>query len=132
MSDSNRKRGLIFFVGLATLFLGLSLANDRVEPGRSITPRPVQLRVEEGPAIVGVRELSQAIIAISEVVTPAVVRIQAERPNQGRASSRVPPESREFSGPPRAERGPPQPAGGTGLILSPHGYLLTTTHGLRR
>src|SRR5690625_6284124 len=83
MSDSNRKRGLIFFVGLATLFLGLSLANDRVEPGRSITPRPVQLRVEEGPAIVGVRELSQAIIAISEVVTPAVVRIQAERPNQG-------------------------------------------------
>jgi len=128
MSDSNRKRGLIFFVGLATLFLGLSLANDRVEPGRSITPRPVQLRVEEGPAIVGVRELSQAIIAISEVVTPAVVRIQAERPNQGRASSRVPPEFREFFGPPREERGTPQLAGGTGFIISPDGYILTNNH----
>jgi serine protease Do len=73
--------------------------------------------------------LSEAFIAISEAVTPAVVRIQAERPGSSNDASSVPPEFRDFFGlPPGSAPGTPQLAGGTGLIVSEDGHILTNNH----
>jgi serine protease Do len=134
MSQSNRKLGKLFFPGLLTLFLGLALASGRTKPGQgfalpgSALPA-VQSALGEQVAVREVAGLSEAFIAISESVTPAVVRIQAERPGSATGAAPVPPEFRDFFGlPPNSRPGVPQLAGGTGLIVSADGHILTNNH----
>lgn len=121
-----RKRGKLVFFGLLSLILGLSLASSRLrtEPAG---PALVQAVLGESGAVREASGLSEAFIAIAESVTPAVVRIQAERPGGGNAA--VPHEFREFFGlPPDGRRETPQLAGGTGFIISPDGHILTNNH----
>lgn len=125
MSDTRRKRGKLIFFGLVSLLLGLSLASSRLRP----EPRPalVQSVLGERGAVREAAGLSEAFIAIAESVTPAVVRIQAERPG-GRGAG-VPPEFRDFFGiPPEGKQDAPQLAGGTGFIISEDGHILTNNH----
>jgi serine protease Do len=76
-------------------------------------------------------ELSDAFITIAETVTPAVVRIQAERrvvhPRQGW----LPRGLNDFFGGVQSDSVPlqvPEIGGGTGFIVSTDGYILTNNH----
>jgi serine protease Do len=129
MTDSNRRLGKLLFPGLLSLLLGLALASGRVRPDPSPALPLLQSTLGGTVALREATGLSEAFVAIAEAVTPAVVRIQAERPAPAAGSSQVPPEFRDFFGlPPNSEPGVPQLAGGTGVIVAAEGYILTNNH----
>jgi len=129
MNDDIRTRGkLALFLLLAFLF-GLGLASGLEWPRGTQAAPVLQEGIPDRAAIREAEELSDAFIAISEAVTPAVVRIQAERTIGGPHAAAVPPGFREFFGlPPDAVPNVPQTAGGTGFIVSADGYILTNNH----
>ena len=76
-------------------------------------------------------ELSDAFITIAETVTPAVVRIQAERSVTHPQQGWLPRGLNEFFGGVQPDSMPlqvPEIGGGTGFIVSADGYILTNNH----
>jgi serine protease Do len=73
--------------------------------------------------------LSEAFIQIAQAVTPAVVRIETER-SMGHQDGFVPRWMRDFANEDSAAAWEdlPELAGGTGIILSDDGYILTNNH----
>ena len=115
------------FGGAATLVLRPARARTANGPELVTSPpRPVSAATVRPAA-----ELGEAFIAISEAVTPAVVRIEAEHgpaANQTSLGRRL----QDIFGAPDApsgvEQALPEIAGGTGFIVSADGYILTNNH----
>ncbi|HUF12881.1 MAG TPA: Do family serine endopeptidase [Longimicrobiales bacterium] len=86
-----------------------------------------QSQAPEREVVRPVAELSEAFIAISEAVMPAIVRIESQYAAAAGARPDLPPELRDFFGNPDHE-GMPRTSGGTGFIVRADGYIVTNTH----
>jgi serine protease Do len=77
-------------------------------------------------------DLSQAFINIAEAVTPAVVRIEVERPARGGTGGNPDELFRRFFNLPEGQEPPSVPpsqiGGGSGFIISEDGFILTNDH----
>ncbi|MEX0842725.1 MAG: Do family serine endopeptidase, partial [Gemmatimonadota bacterium] len=115
-----------FGLGAASImgWTNLSFADPAITQAPQVSEDLVQ------PAV----DLSNAFVEISRAVTPAVVRIEVERPRtvaQGPGQNPFerffnPPEGR--GGQQQPQQLPPQIAGGSGFIVSQDGYVLTNNH----
>jgi serine protease Do len=77
--------------------------------------------------------LDQAMETLAARVTPAIVNVTvASRRNEDTAEERIPDDLQRFFGPSFGQRMPSQPqiehVGGSGVIISPDGYIVTNNH----
>lgn len=121
-------------VGIALASIGVAAAGVIMHPASAARPEP--MFVTEPPrelslqAVKPASELSDAFIAVSEAVTPAVVRIEAEQTGgtkKGSWFSRGLPEVLTAPADSTSSAAP-EVSGGSGFIVSSNGYILTNYH----
>ena len=124
------KAKIVFFTVVAFLF-GIGMASgmgwtDTSHAMPAIAEAPQVSEAAVKPAL----DLSQAFVNLSEVVTPAVVRIESRLPARVATRQQVPDAFRRFFDIPEGSQpeSPPELAGGSGFLISTDGYILTNNH----
>ena len=122
---------VVAVIGLVAVAAGASLRRPERRAAAELALGPAQPTAETRAAVRRAAELSDAFIAIAETVTPAVVRIQAER-SLGPDGTDIPRGLRQFFDSPAPSDsihgGIPQVSGGTGVMVSADGYIVTNNH----
>ncbi len=125
MYDPFRAKVKVAFYTAAAALMGLGIASTLGWSGAShpmlvIGSQP-QIPIQ---AVQPALDLSDAFVNVAEVVTPAVVRIEARRqPGSAR------PQTRRLRVPnPNPQDRPDRVSGGSGFIISDDGYILTNNH----
>ena len=127
MYDPLRSKMKIVFYSAAASLLGLGIASGLGWTDGTYSMPVIdtqsQIPVE---AVKPAMDLSDAFVNVAEMVTPAVVRIEARR--QVQLSQQSP--SRLFRNFPEQDQRdrPDQVSGGSGFIVSNDGYILTNNH----
>ena len=123
MYDPFRAKVKVAFYTAAAALMGLGITSalgwGGVSHAMPVIGSEPQIPIQ---AVQPALDLSDAFVNVAEVVTPAVVRIEARRqsPNPQSSRLRVPdlnPQNR-----------PDRVSGGSGFIISDDGYILTNNH----
>jgi len=126
-------RPVLLVAAVSVLGVGLARGLERWGPARGAGLPPGMIAAGPGVEVPVPRDAawpSAAFSAIAESMTPAVVRIQAERSAPRRVAG-LPFGPREDPDGPRlpgGRRDPAMLAGGSGILVSPDGYILTNNH----
>jgi serine protease Do len=126
-----RTRTALASLGVLLIAVGTAASLDSGQSPEPVVVAPAPSSREPSPDRAAVRratELSAAFVAIAGEVTPAVVRIQAER--SAAAERWLSRGLQDFFGTPRdtADAAIPQISGGSGFIVSENGIILTNNH----